>query len=158
MPIITKYRTWCKTCGEWELHSSTMINNEEELVCDECGELHELYKFSEIPNEKLVEQRERYKETRFSHFKSVLFNQRMLNLNRFNDLNIIESDAGQKEIDEIIHEEYEKKRKELEEKRKLYEEKFKGVNRNDNCPCGKLDSNGKPFKYKKCCLSKFNYI
>ena len=100
MPIITKYRTWCKTCGEWELHSSTMINNEEEWVCDKCGELHELYKFSEI----------------------------------------------------------EKKRKELEEKRKLYEEKFKGVNRNDDCPCGKLNSNGKPFKYKKCCLSKFNYI
>lgn len=57
MPIITKYRTWCKTCVEW--------------VCDKCGELHELYKFSEIPNEKLVEQRERYKETGFSHFKRL---------------------------------------------------------------------------------------
>jgi len=27
----------------------------------------------------------------------------------------------------------------------------KKVGRNDNCPCGKLKSDGKPMKYKKCC-------
>lgn len=25
------------------------------------------------------------------------------------------------------------------------------VNRNDPCPCGKRDENGKPVKFKKCC-------
>ncbi len=25
------------------------------------------------------------------------------------------------------------------------------VGRNDPCPCGKLDANGKPLKFKKCC-------
>jgi uncharacterized protein YecA (UPF0149 family) len=25
------------------------------------------------------------------------------------------------------------------------------VGRNDPCPCGAVDSNGKPKKYKKCC-------
>jgi peptide deformylase len=28
------------------------------------------------------------------------------------------------------------------------------VGRNDPCPCGKKDENGKPFKFKKCCLSR----
>lgn len=27
---------------------------------------------------------------------------------------------------------------------------FAGVGRNDPCPCGKQDANGKPIKYKKC--------
>ena len=27
------------------------------------------------------------------------------------------------------------------------------VGRNDPCPCGKKDGNGKPIKYKKCCLN-----
>ncbi|MGH9507325.1 MAG: aspartyl protease family protein [Terriglobales bacterium] len=27
---------------------------------------------------------------------------------------------------------------------------FAGVNRNDPCPCGKRDANGKPVKFKKC--------
>lgn len=26
------------------------------------------------------------------------------------------------------------------------------IGRNDPCPCGKTDSNGKPLKHKKCCL------
>ena len=29
---------------------------------------------------------------------------------------------------------------------------YKKIGRNDPCPCGAVDENGKPKKYKKCCL------
>jgi len=28
------------------------------------------------------------------------------------------------------------------------------IGRNDPCPCGAKDKNGKPIKFKKCCLNK----
>ena len=28
------------------------------------------------------------------------------------------------------------------------------IGRNDKCPCGSKDKNGKPLKFKKCCLPK----
>lgn len=31
------------------------------------------------------------------------------------------------------------------------------IGRNDPCPCGAVDANGKPMKYKKCCLSTGKY-
>jgi uncharacterized protein YecA (UPF0149 family) len=35
--------------------------------------------------------------------------------------------------------------------------KFDKVGRNDPCPCGSVDENGKPKKYKNCCLSSGKY-
>lgn len=35
--------------------------------------------------------------------------------------------------------------------------KFNKVGRNDPCPCGSVDENGKPKKYKNCCLSSGKY-
>ena len=32
--------------------------------------------------------------------------------------------------------------------------KFDKVGRNDPCPCGSVDENGKPKKFKNCCLNK----
>ena len=32
--------------------------------------------------------------------------------------------------------------------------KFDKVGRNDPCPCGSIDENGKPTKFKNCCLNK----
>jgi len=32
--------------------------------------------------------------------------------------------------------------------------RFRGVGRNDPCPCGARDANGKPRKFKQCCLPK----
>lgn len=29
---------------------------------------------------------------------------------------------------------------------------YKKIGRNDPCPCGATDENGKPIKYKNCCL------
>ncbi|HPI82626.1 MAG TPA: SEC-C metal-binding domain-containing protein, partial [Candidatus Paceibacterota bacterium] len=62
---------------------------------------------------------------------------------------ITESDAGQHAIDEQRRkkraEEMAKYREE-KEKMKEYLIKYKGIQRNETCPCG----SGK--KYKKCCL------
>lgn len=33
-----------------------------------------------------------------------------------------------------------------------YVREYKKVQRNDPCPCGSTDENGKPKKYKHCCL------
>ena len=33
----------------------------------------------------------------------------------------------------------------------------KKIGRNDPCPCGSLDKNGKPKKYKNCCLKTGKY-
>jgi uncharacterized protein YecA (UPF0149 family) len=35
-----------------------------------------------------------------------------------------------------------------------YHRAFPKTGRNQPCPCGKIDANGKPVKYKKCCLKK----
>ena len=29
---------------------------------------------------------------------------------------------------------------------------YQGVKRNDPCPCGKVNADGKPVKFKKCCM------
>lgn len=30
-----------------------------------------------------------------------------------------------------------------------------GVGRNDPCPCGSTNADGKPIKFKKCCMSEY---
>jgi len=32
--------------------------------------------------------------------------------------------------------------------------KYDKIGRNDPCPCGSVDENGKPKKFKNCCLNK----
>lgn len=34
---------------------------------------------------------------------------------------------------------------------------YNKIGRNDPCPCGAVDENGKPKKYKNCCLSSGKY-
>ena len=34
---------------------------------------------------------------------------------------------------------------------------YKKIGRNEPCPCGALDKNGKPKKYKNCCLNSGKY-
>ena len=40
---------------------------------------------------------------------------------------------------------------ESDTKRKPFRRKSEKVGRNDPCPCGAVDADGKPRKYKKCC-------
>lgn len=155
MPTIIKYRTWCSKCGEWVLHSSPFESNK--WVCDRCGSTHEPYYLKDVPTEKLEEQRKRYTDSKIKNIMNV-FSKLSSNSNYYASLEIVESDAGQKEIDDLQKEKWKQYRKEKEELKKLYNEKYKDTNRNDDCPCGKVDSNGRPLKYKKCCLKKFNCI
>lgn len=41
--------------------------------------------------------------------------------------------------------------------RTVIREYDKKIGRNDPCPCGALDENGKPKKFKNCCLNTGNY-
>ena len=34
---------------------------------------------------------------------------------------------------------------------------YKKIGRNDPCPCGAKDKNGKPLKYKNCCMASGEY-
>lgn len=156
MPTITKYRTWCDHCKKWTLNSSKGY----EWICDECGTEHQLYCLDNIPEYEIAIQRKRYKSSKVSRLLSaydkLCFS--MDNYSNYSNLEIVEADAGQRKIDDLLKEEFNKRLKEKQELKDLYNEKYKGVNRNGNCPCGKLGEDGKPMKYKKCCLNKFRYI
>jgi predicted nucleic acid-binding Zn-ribbon protein len=159
MPTITYHRFWCSKCQEFTLH-----HTHGEKGCRDCGTVTESYIPKDIPREKLLEQRERYKN---STSKRNVFDTYLKFVqpggNGLRDIlseewpkpEIIEDDAGQKLIDERIAEEKEKKwQEQREEEKRLKEEakKFKGLGRNDKCACG----SGK--KYKHCCITKYQTV
>lgn len=156
MPTITYYRIWCKSCKDFKLHNSHNDN----YICKDCSNTYSSVLLSEIPNEKLEEQRKRYSKRKseklFSFLDDVYTSNPLESLfdERF-DTEIIESDAGQKKIDDHKRKEIKGKKekliKEREESEKEYE-KYKYLNRNDICICG----SGK--KYKKCCLNRIKNI
>jgi len=164
MPVREYKRLWCKTCNDWELFEQH-YPNWKEWFCKKCEKVHEPVLLSEIPEEKIIEQRKRYIEWNHSSMGKfmgeMMMTQEQRNLKELVHMfsppgsdfetEIIESDAGQHAIDD------EKRRKRAEEMAKYREEKeqikqnllkFKGIQRNDSCPCG----SGK--KYKKCCLEE----
>jgi uncharacterized protein YchJ len=164
MPTKELKRLWCKKCNDWELFEQQYPNCTD-WFCQKCETIHEKTLLSEIPEEKLIEQRKRYVE--YNHKSANKFmGEMMMSPEQRNikelvhmfsppgsdwETEIIESDAGQHQIDdEARRKRAEKIQKEAEEKEQVKREliKFKGVNRNDTCPCG----SGK--KYKKCCLNK----
>lgn len=140
MPTITYYRQWCKTCNDFELHFNRKCK-----ACD--TEYSDVY-LKDIPEEKLTEQRKRYKESKRLGFKRIM----EYSLSGFNTFSepikqIIESDAGQKRIDERINEKFEQA-KLLREQQKEEAKKYKNVGRNDICPT--CFENGLNIKFKKC--------
>ena len=52
------------------------------------------------------------------------------------------------------------KKLELEKAKALLDNTVRRINmvakvgRNDPCPCGAVDANGKPIKFKRCCIKK----
>jgi|ERR1035437_742138 hypothetical protein len=155
MPKQTYRRWWCKKCKEWTLFNSFSSK------CNECDSPAEDYMLSEIPREKILEQRERYSKKQREYFKN-LPSKLLTPSNPFLDLfkedwevgiEVIEDDAGQKDLDNLKQKETMKQiEEERAERAKLRELslQYKGLSRNDICLCG----SGK--KYKKCCESKFN--
>lgn len=156
----TYYRYWCSTCKNWEL----FFTKENTKFCKKCNtELDENVKYKDIPDDKLIEQRERYKKTNNKFFKNI-YTKTLLGVNDvdvdfFSEVGssykIIEHDAGQKDIDKLKREESEKRYQEhckKKEEATIEVLKYKDLKRNDICICG---SNK---KYKKCCLNKINEL
>lgn len=146
MPTRTFYRIWCKTCNEFELHK----NVDETYICKKCNTVYTDIKLRAIPHEKCLEQRERYIKSKRERFLSI-FDTYMGNDNMFlteiGRTEIMESDAGQKYIDDKNHEKYEQYRKEAEEKKAL-QKQYSKLGRNEKCFCGS------GIKFKKCCYAK----
>jgi len=150
MPTITYLRFWCSKCQDFTLHN--MGNNKD---CRICGTVTESYKLSEVPEDKLKQQRARYIESNnpvnyyMSAIKGTLLKDIYLDLTKSEpEIKIIEDDAGQKEISERRNRAYNERLKKHNDLKEEYK-KFKGIGRNDLCACG---SN---VKYKNCCLKKF---
>jgi hypothetical protein len=158
MPTRDYKRIWCKKCKDWTLHGQH-YPNWEDWFCQKCETAHVKTPLSEIPPKKILEQRKRYKEWKKHDFER-LFNGLISFgtdpfINMFSepgsDVRIMESDAGQAELDKQERErKAEERRLHEEEKAKVREEilKYRKIGRNDLCLCGS------GLKYKKCCLTR----
>lgn len=161
-PVRTQHRIWCKTCNEFELHSRKELFGGDKfpLICETCNTEYSEIKLKDIPDEKLKEQRERYKITRRNNMNDVFGSYLSIGLlQAFSqsgyEPKIIESDAGQNQIDEYKREldaEKRRQRKIKEAENEELKKKFHKLGRNEKCRCG----SGK--KYKKCCWIKIQKI
>jgi preprotein translocase subunit SecA len=128
--------------------------------CDTCGNEYVPYSLSEVPEEKILEQRERYRQMKKTEFiKMLSAYQDMSRSNILADMmrevsdrpvgyTVKEDDAGQEAIDTAERADREAKRREEIE----FKESYRGAQRNDKCRCGSGN------KYKKCCLPKVDSI
>jgi preprotein translocase subunit SecA len=128
--------------------------------CDTCGNEYVPYSLSEVPEEKILEQRERYRQMKKTEFiKMLSAYQDMSKSNILADMmrevsdrpvgyTVKEDDAGQEAIDTAERAAREaKKLADIE-----FKEQYRGAQRNDKCRCGSGN------KYKKCCLPKVDSI
>lgn len=96
MPTVYLYRFWCNECKDFTLQHTT-----DSKACTICGTVTESYNVSEIPKEKLLEQRKRYINAKVNNIGKYLF---ACSADLFSEEwpkpEIIECDAGQKSIDE----------------------------------------------------------
>jgi len=150
MPTRSYYRIWCKECNDFTLHERTSFEDET-IVCRTCDTNYSEILLSEIPEEKIVEQRKRYRDKKSMSASRLIQNILSDAMSQTSSDTISESDAGQKAIDDQNAEDRQLKLdwiREQKEKAKAY----KGLNRNDKCICGS------DLKYKKCCLKKIQII
>lgn len=168
---VTKHRLYCRECEDYTLHDRIYVDETKHHMYDatdyhspisvighigpiipnstyvdkcQCRCKHTNISIENIDKDKVQAQRKRY-------IDSVMINKTYPdkpNIVTDGKLGyiIIEDDAG---LIELNNQALEAKRKNLEEKREVVES-FKGVTRNEPCPC---DSG---IKYKKCCMSMVN--
>jgi preprotein translocase subunit SecA len=116
------------------------------------------YSLSEVPEEKILEQRKRYAEYKKIEFTNMLNYYQNMGASDSKYLlgpngiqphtNIQEDDAGQDAIWKAERD----RQKAIQDEAREFKERFQGAQRNEKCRCG---SN---VKYKKCCLPKVNTI
>jgi uncharacterized protein YecA (UPF0149 family) len=149
---------WCKQCQDYTLFNTPIqIGKSSEPQCRVCQKEFEEHYLSEVPEAKIMEQRERYKlsERQSKELSSYLKILQASN-NHFSQEwekpTIYETDAGQKRIDAIeYNKKVEKHNALVDARNKLREEaiKYNKLGRNDTCLCGT------GLKFKKCCLGKY---
>ena len=143
--LIYHYRYWCQSCNNFELFAK----EEDKFICEK-GHEHITTLISDIPKEKVEEQRLRFKKQRSSEFQDMygvltsMYGSPYGNMfgtnSPISEIKIIESDAGL----EFEEQEIRRKRNELIKFRKDELANYSKIGRNNICLCG----SGK--KYKKC--------
>lgn len=171
MPSSTnyRYRLWCKSCNEFTTHEKIFSDEfsnplreklsfadekEPEFICEVCFIQYTDVFIKDIPEENLLEQRQRFKEQRRRNFEEKFYALTSLQNpleNIFRPVmpiskKIIESDAGLKHEENLIRQERQREKDLLEAERNFY----KGLGRNETCRCG----SGKKFKH--CHLKSLN--
>lgn len=160
MPTQHTRRTWCKQCSDWTIHHEIGKFGEEHMVCDNCNTVFSSINTSEIPKEKVLEQRKRYTERKRHNFN---FNRLMgmamsgsFGSGWGENVEFTEEDAGQKAIDDEIAADRKRQEEEYKENRRmlteLYNNHYRKLGRNDKCACNS------GLKYKQCCIERFKGI
>jgi uncharacterized protein YchJ len=150
MPIpFKKYRTYCKTCQNFTIHS---WKSKEDIHCDACDTKDTGYIINEIDPQLIEEQRKRYQRYKLEGLNSIYSKfikgyglQGIMELDNIRQ-DIQECDAGQINIDKQKKALKEAEEMEYQQEVQWFKNNFKLLGRNDKCGCG----SGK--KYKQCHL------
>jgi hypothetical protein len=159
---IPSRRTWCTSCQDFKIFKTRINGNDAEKFssthCTTCENEYVPYSLSEVPEEKILEQRKRYAEYKKIEFTNMLNYYQNMGASDSKYLlgpngiqphtNIQEDDAGQ----DAIWKAERARQKAIQDEAQEFKERFQGAQRNEKCRCG---SN---VKYKKCCLPKVNTI
>lgn len=141
-----KHRTYCKTCKDFTIHT-------EDLICQTCNTEFTSYSPSEVDNNLVEQQRERYQKQQAKDvlglYGAFMQGNGIEAIMSEPKVKIIECSAGQKEIDNRRKEQREEVKRKAQEILDEYNINYKHLNRNDKCTCG----SGK--KYKQCHLLHF---
>lgn len=152
MPTKRYTRTWCNTCKEFTLHNKPF---EQEFQCKECGDKSETYKIADIPEEKYLEQIERWKNyqaNKIGGLYTSFLNPRSSFFDSSPSIEIIEDDLGYEEKRKELYAKHAEERKAKIEEQNRLKALYKGLTRNDKCGCGS------GLKFKNCCQPKINEI
>lgn len=147
MPTKTYKRIFCTHCQNYELFYKAL--GEDASKCQTCSNDFVPYYDADVPKEKLLEQRERYKEYKSKQFNSVMGMLSSYSLGQSSpNVEVDEDDAGYEDILKERNRQYEEKRKHKQEQQEMY----KDAERNKPCLCGSGQ------KYKKCCYIRIKSL
>ena len=140
------HRTYCKTCQDFTIHTA-------DYVCQTCNTEFTSYFPSKVDSSLIEQQRKRYKVAKINSMGSLygafMQGKGIEVIMSEPKQQIIECDAGQKEINNRKKEQREEVKRRGQEILDDYNTNYKHLNRNDKCTCG----SGK--KFKQCHLVHF---
>jgi uncharacterized protein YecA (UPF0149 family) len=145
-PTEKKYRYWCGTCGDYEIFSL----KEDHHICNKCSSKKVEVELSIIPEEKIKEQQDRFRNMRRTDFARMMEVYQFMGQNPNAEMPMLESDSiYETDAGLLAIEKVEREKREAEQQAILEDiAAHKGIGRNEKCPC----LSGK--KYKQCCLKR----